>query len=186
MPLLCSFFVPIFKHQYFLPATSKRDKFSIYLSIRCRDLNSRPLDGQSLPVTTNPGLPPFQKWSFASMIIVHSILSTCHISLFSRCHLTVIIAMACPPAGNGNVYKEMLLIKWKDVLTRDHLKLFFQFAFLSYCWAVAQQQQQGNKNSYYNYLFEAKSFHSSQTSKAFTDNFYLNLNHYMFQIKFEC
>ena len=33
-------------------------------SIRCRDSNSRPSDFESLPVTTRPGLPPIQKYSY--------------------------------------------------------------------------------------------------------------------------
>ena len=54
-PLFC-FLLSLFKHK--LQFSQKINVKKCHSSIHCRELNSQPLEHESPPITTRPGLPP--------------------------------------------------------------------------------------------------------------------------------
>ena len=60
IPSTFSFIFGLFQTNNTISTTNQCEKMSSPSSIRCRDSNPRPLDRESPPITTRPGLPPLR------------------------------------------------------------------------------------------------------------------------------
>ena len=85
-PLL-SFIFGLFKQHHFKFYSKQVFVKKCPSSIRCQDLNPRPLELESPPITTRPGLLPLNHLN----LFAKAFLSTVHYLLWNICKLTIII-----------------------------------------------------------------------------------------------
>ena len=90
-PASISFIFELFQTNNTIFTTIQCEQMSCPSSIRCRDSNTRPLDCESPPITTRPGLPPIPRWihqfSFITLIsIERTLIDTIGTSSFVEQH----------------------------------------------------------------------------------------------------